>query len=70
MDEALLSISLTGCGELMKKLITLEPHFIFGYIFSYYFIFTLSSQNGDKVLADRGILMKMVIVIETHGIFK
>ena len=30
MDEALLSISLANCGQLMKMLITLEPHGIFG----------------------------------------
>ena len=30
MDEALLSISPAGRGELVKMLITLEPHGIFG----------------------------------------
>ena len=30
MDEDLLSISLAGYGQLVKMLITLEPHGIFG----------------------------------------
>ena len=36
MNEALLSISLAGCGQLVKMLITLEPHGIFGSIFAAY----------------------------------
>ena len=37
MDEALLSISPAGRGQIVKILITLEPHGIFGSNFSYLF---------------------------------
>ena len=63
MDEALLSISPAGSGQLVKILITLESHGIFRSNFAYLFILTLSSagmQNGDEalpniILAGRGI---------------
>ena len=41
---SLLSISPAGRGQLVKMLITLEPHGIFGSIFAYLFILTLSSH--------------------------
>ena len=44
MDEGLLSISSTTCGQLVKMPITQEPHGIFRSIFTYLFILTLSSQ--------------------------
>ena len=34
MDEGLLRISPVGCGQLLKLLITLEPHDIFGLHFA------------------------------------
>ena len=34
MDEGLLSISV-GCGQIVKMLITLEPHDIFDYIYNF-----------------------------------
>ena len=40
-DEALLSINQAGRGQLVKLLITLEPHGIFGSNFAYLFILTL-----------------------------
>ena len=43
MDKALLSISQAGPGQLVKVLITLEYHGIFGLKFAY-FILTLSSN--------------------------
>ena len=44
MDEGLLSIISTGCGQLVKMLITVEPHDIFGSNFEYLSILTLSSH--------------------------
>ena len=48
MDEVLLRIGPAGCGQLVKMIITLEPHGIFGstftYLFFYKFILTLSSH--------------------------
>ena len=40
MDEGLLSTFSAGCGLLVKMLITLEPHGIFGSHFAYLFILT------------------------------
>ena len=54
MDEALLSISRAGRGQLVKMLITLEPHGTFGSNLAYLkklFILTLSShwyKNGNE----------------------
>ena len=64
MDEALLSISLTSRGQLVKMLITLEPHGIFGSYFAYFFISTLYSychgmQNGDEAAGRIKILKKI-----------
>ena len=47
LDEALLSISPVGCGQLVKMLITLEPHGIFA-SFAFLFILTLSSHLYAK----------------------
>ena len=44
MDDALLSMSPVGRGQLVKMLITLEPHGIFGSNFAYLSILTLSSH--------------------------
>ena len=44
IDEAFLSISLSRRGQLVKVLITLEPHDILGSNFAYLFILTLSSH--------------------------
>ena len=35
MDEGLLSIISAGCGQLVKRCITIEPHGIFGTNFAY-----------------------------------
>ena len=43
-NEALLSISSTGCGQLLKMPITLEPHGIFRSNFAYLYISTLSGH--------------------------
>ena len=48
MDEALLSISPAGRGQLVKMLTTLEPHSIFGSNFAYAFNLSLLSKNGDE----------------------
>ena len=48
MDEALLSNSQTGRGKIVKLLITLEPHGIFGSNFEYLFILTFSSHWNAK----------------------
>ena len=61
----------------MKMLIILEPHGIFGSIFVYLCILTLSGhryENGYEaspsiILAVRVILVKMLITLEPHGIF-
>ena len=62
----------------MKILITLEPYWIFKSNFAYLFTLILSShpdtQNGDKGLPSiisvgQGILVKMLITLESHGIF-
>ena len=42
-DEALLSISVAGRGQLVKMLITIEPHGIFTLNFAYLYILRLSS---------------------------
>ena len=46
MDEALLSIGLVGCGQLVKMLRTLEPHSISGSNLAWLFILTLSSHKA------------------------
>ena len=63
----------------MKIFITLKPYGIFGSKFAYLFILILSAtgmnKNDDKgllsiILAGRGILVKMPITLEPHGIFE
>ena len=44
MDEALLSISPVGCGQLVKTLIATEPHGILRSNLAYIFVLTLSSH--------------------------
>ena len=44
VDEASPSISLAGGGQLVKMLITLEPHGIFCSNFAYLYILTLSGH--------------------------
>ena len=44
MDEALLSISPVGHGQLVKMLITLELHGVFRSNFAYLFILKMSSH--------------------------
>ena len=61
IDDAMLSISPAGRGQLVKLLITLEPHGIFAYLY----ILDTGMQNGDEASssispADRGQLVKML----------
>ena len=76
-DEASPSIILAGRALLVKMLITLEPHGIFGSNFAYLCILTLSShwykKKGDEaspsiILAGQALLVKMLITLEPHGI--
>ena len=48
-DEALLSISLTSCGQLVKIFIALEPHGILSINFAYLYILRLSSVYQMKL---------------------
>ena len=73
-DEASPSIILAGRALLVKLLITLEPHSIFGSNFVYLCILTLSShwyKKGDEaspsiILTGRALLVKMLITLEPH----
>ena len=47
-DKASPNISPGNCGQLVKMLITLEPHGIFRSIFSYLYILTLSRRGYAK----------------------
>ena len=77
-DEGLLSTSLVCCGQLVKMLITLETHGIFGSNFAHLLLFiqycpATGMQNGDEgltsiILACHGLLVKMLITLEPHGI--
>ena len=62
----------------MKVLITFDPNWIFGSKFANLFITILFSHpdmpNGGNgllsiILAGQGILVKMLIILELHGIF-
>ena len=78
IDKALLSISLAGLGQLVKKLITLEPQGIFG-LNAYLFIFTFSIHSLYAKHVTRlvlvahhfglGILVNMLRTLELNGIF-
>ena len=73
MDEALLSISPAGRGQLVKIIITLEPHCIFETNFACLYTLT-GMQNGDEaapsiISAGQGPSYKILITIEPHGIF-
>ena len=80
IDIGLLSNCPACCGQLpvVKILITLEPYRIFGSSFAYLLILVLSrlpriQQNGGEglssiILAGQGILVKMLITLEPHGI--
>ena len=48
-DEAIPSIILAGQAVLVKMLITLEPHGIFGSNFVYLCILTLSSDRYENI---------------------
>ena len=69
MDEALLSTSPAGRGQLVKMLITLEPHGI--WIKVCILIYCMQNEASVSTLfASRGILVKMLItLLEPHGIF-
>ena len=73
MDEALLSISPAGRGQLVRMIITLEPHCIFETNFACLYTLT-GMQNGDEtspsiISAGQGLVFKMLITLEPHGIF-
>ena len=72
-DKASPSIILASQALLVKLLISLEPHGIFGSNFVYLCILTLSSQCDEAspsiILAGRALLVKMLITLEPHGIF-
>ena len=81
MVEDLLSISPACCGQLVKMLITLESHGIFGSHFAYLFILILSghlyeNENNDKgmtsiILDGQGFFFneKKLVTLEPLGIF-
>ena len=78
IDMGLLSNCPAYFCQLVKILITLEPHRISEPKFAYLFILILSSypgmQNGDEglpiiILAGQDLLVKMLIPLEPHGIF-
>ena len=85
MDECLLNISRAGCGQLAKKLITLEPHGIFGSNASFFSIKIVQPLVCKPVLlrdpqvctiitewvrpSVRGQLLKMFRTLEPHDIF-
>ena len=74
MDEALQSIRPSVYGHLVKTLITLEPHGIFGSIFIFIhfnIVQPLVCKMGTRLCrpTGRGRLVKTLITLEPHGIF-
>ena len=73
IDIGLLSNCPARCGQLVKILITIEPYRNFGSNFAYAFISILSIHPGEGlpiiILAGQGLLVKMLITLEPHGIF-
>ena len=76
-DEDSPSIILAGRALLVKMLITIEPHGIFGsnfvYIYVFYYCPATGMKKGDEaspsiILAGRALLVKMLITLEPHGI--
>ena len=75
-EKASSSIILAGRTLLVKMLITLEPHGIFGSNFVHLCILTLSSNWYEEcneaspsiILAGRALLVKMLITFERYGI--
>ena len=75
-ENASRSIILAGRALLVKMLITLEPHGIFGSNFVHLCILTLSSNRYEKcdeaspsiILAGQALLVKMLITLERHDI--
>ena len=65
--------------QLVKMLITIEPHGIFGSNLAYMYLyilklFSLWCENGNEALpgissVDRGLLVKMLRTLEPHGLF-
>ena len=47
-DESLLSLILDGRGLLVKMLITLEPHHMFGSNFAFLYIFEIGWENDKE----------------------
>ena len=74
------SVCSSGRYKLVKMFITLEPHGIFGSNFAYACMSTLSNHCAQQpILMDvallsigldgRGQLVKMLTILEPHGIF-
>ena len=68
---------MAGRAILVKMLITVEPHGIFGSNFVYIYVFNHCQATGMKksnealpsiILAGRALLVKMLITLEPHGI--
>ena len=76
-DKASPSIIFAGRAHLVKMLITLETHGIFGSNFVYYCILTLSSRwyvkraeaSQSSILSSLALLVKMLINLEPCGSF-
>ena len=66
--EASLIIILAGRVLLVKTLITLEPHGIFGSNFEYLSIL-IDEASQSIILAGRALLVTILITLEPHGIF-
>ena len=77
VDEASPNIILAGRALLVKMLIILELHDVFGSNLVYLCILTLFSHKYEKgddaspsiILAGRALLVKLLINLEPHGIF-
>ena len=70
MDEDLLSISPADCVQLVKILITLEPHDIHAFASNSEYIFLHRMQSDEhQSAASRGLLVKMRITLEPHCVF-
>ena len=59
MDKGLLSIISAGCGQLVKMLISLEPHGIFGSNFAYLFILISYSFHKSQGTLQSNIFFYM-----------
>ena len=74
IDMGLLNNCPTGCSQLVKILITLEPYRIAGSNLAYLFLLIVfihpCMQGPGITLAGLCILVKMLITVEPHSILK